>query len=170
MLGKKYLMSSVCLVSVFSLLALSQQFDLSIFELDAHIRSPYPLIESGFFRFHRQQASPFLNDSGNNTLVIEKKEGNVRINLWRGCPKPHPCVDFQSERGTVSRGAEKKQWHHLCFTLTERSYINGDSENLKGHRVYNFVWDGNKLTNRALLLWICLLFLDKPWRRQNYGR
>ncbi|HYO05593.1 MAG TPA: PQQ-dependent sugar dehydrogenase, partial [Phototrophicaceae bacterium] len=145
-------------VGIFSLLALSQQFDLSVFELGyaQNIRDPALSLNSAFSGFSSPTGIAFLNDIGNNTLVIEKK-GNVRL-VSDGLVQESPIhtfnVDFQSERGLLGVEVLKENGNtFVFFYLTERSSepSNGDSENLR-HRVYSFAWDGNKLTDQALLL------------------
>jgi glucose/arabinose dehydrogenase len=160
MLGKKipYFVTSLLGVGIFSLLALSQQFDLSVFELGyaQSIRDPALSLNPAFSGFSSPTGIAFLNDTGNNILVTEKK-GNVRL-ISNGVVQESPIhafnVDFQSERGLLGTEVLKKNGNtFVFFYITERSSepSNGDSENLR-HRVYSFVWDGDKLTDQALLL------------------
>ena len=159
MLGKKLpYVISIFGVGILSLLTLSQQFDLSVFELGhaQSIRDPALSLNPAFSGFSSPTGIAFLNDSGNNTLVIEKK-GNVRL-ISDGVVQETPIltfnVDFQSERGLLGTEVLKKDGNtFVFFYVTERSSepSNGDSENLR-HRVYSFMWDGNKLTDQTLLL------------------
>ncbi len=81
MFEKKFLYIA-CLfgVGIFSPLMLSQQFDFSIFELGyaQSIRDPDLSLNPAFSGFSSPTGIAFLNDTGNNILVIEKK-GNVRL-------------------------------------------------------------------------------------------
>ncbi len=162
MLGKKklpYYAISLFGVIILFLLAPSQQSDLSTFELGyaQSIRDPALSLNPAFSGFSSPTGIAFLNDTGNNTLVIEKK-GNVRL-VSDGVVQESPIhtfnVDFLSERGLLGVEVLKKNGNtFVFFYITERSSeepSNGDSENLR-HRVYSFVWDGNRLTNQALLL------------------
>jgi len=159
MFGKKSLYFA-CLfgVGILSPLTLSQQFDLSIFEAGyaQSVRDPNISLNPAFSDFSSPTGIAFLDDTANKILVIEKK-GNVKL-ISDGVVQESPIfnfnVDSKNERGLLGVEVLKKNDNtFVFFYMTEMLSESSDeaSENLR-NRVYSFVWDGNRLTNQALLL------------------
>ncbi|MBA3976726.1 MAG: PQQ-dependent sugar dehydrogenase [Nitrosopumilus sp.] len=159
MFGKKSLYFA-CLfgVGILSPLTLSQQFDLSIFEAGyaQSVRDPNISLNPAFSAFSSPTGIAFLDDTANKILVIEKK-GNVKL-ISDGVVQESPIfnfnVDSKNERGLLGVEVLKKNDNtFVFFYITEMLSESSDeaSENLR-NRVYSFVWDGNRLTNQALLL------------------
>jgi len=99
----------------------------------------------------------FLDDSGKNIIVIEKK-GNVKL-ISDGIPQDTPLkqfdVSFESERGLLGVQVMKENNTTLVFFyVTENDAdqtVTNPNENLR-NRIYSFEWDGNDLINQKLIL------------------
>ena len=99
----------------------------------------------------------FLDDSGKNIIVIEKK-GNVKLisdGILQDTPLKHFDVNFESERGLLGVQVMKENNTTLVFFyVTENDAdqtVTDPNENLR-NRVYSFEWDGNDLINQNLIL------------------
>jgi len=99
----------------------------------------------------------FLDDSGKNIIVIEKK-GNVKLisdGILQDTPLKHFDVNFESERGLLGVEVMKENNTTLVFFyVTENDpeqTATDPNENLR-NRVYSFEWDGNDLINQKLIL------------------
>jgi len=99
----------------------------------------------------------FLDDSGKNIIVIEKK-GNVKLisgGILQDTPLKQFDVNFESERGLLGVQVMKENNTTLVFFyVTENGAdqtVTDPNENLR-NRVYSFEWDGNDLINQKLIL------------------
>jgi len=99
----------------------------------------------------------FLDDSGKNIIVIEKK-GNVKLisgGILQDTPLKQFDVNFESERGLLGVQVMKENNTTLVFFyVTENDAdqtVTDPNENLR-NRVYSFEWDGNDLINQNLIL------------------
>ena len=99
----------------------------------------------------------FLDDSGKNIIVIEKK-GNVKLisgGILQDTPLKQFDVNFESERGLLGVQVMKENNTTLVFFyVTENDAdqtVTDPNENLR-NRVYSFEWDGNDLINQKLIL------------------
>ena len=99
----------------------------------------------------------FLDDTGKNILVIEKK-GDVKLisdGVLQETPIKHFDVDFQSERGLLGIEVmkENNSTHVFLYMTINDPEFSGDNagETLR-NRVYSFEWDGNSLVDQKLLL------------------
>lgn len=99
----------------------------------------------------------FLDDSGKNIIVIEKK-GNVKLisdGILQDTPLKQFDVNFESERGLLGVQVMKENNTTLVFFyVTENDAdqtVTDPNENLH-NRVYSFEWDGNALINQKLIL------------------
>ena len=99
----------------------------------------------------------FLDDSGKNIIVIEKK-GNVKLisgGILQDTPLKQFDVNFESERGLLGVQVMKENNTTLVFFyVTENDAdqtVTNPNENLR-NRVYSFEWDGNDLINQKLIL------------------
>ena len=99
----------------------------------------------------------FLDDSGKNIIVIEKK-GNVKLisdGILQDTPLKQFDVNFESERGLLGVQVMKENNTTLVFFyVTENDAdqtVTNPNENLR-NRVYSFEWDGNDLINQNLIL------------------
>jgi len=99
----------------------------------------------------------FLDDSGKNIIVIEKK-GNVKLisdGILQDTPLKQFDVNFESERGLLGVQVMKENNTTLVFFyVTENDAdqtVTDANENLR-NRVYSFEWDGNDLINQKLIL------------------
>jgi len=99
----------------------------------------------------------FLDDSGKDIIVIEKK-GNVKLisdGILQDTPLKQFDVNFENERGLL--GVEVMRENNttlVFFYVTENDAdqtVTGPNENLR-NRVYSFEWDGTDLTNQKLIL------------------
>ena len=143
----------------FSLLLLSLHVGPTTFEsvYAQVIKDPNLSLKTVYSGFSSPTGIAFLNDSGNNALVIEKK-GNVKL-ISNGVVKPDPImtfnVDTKVERGLLGVDVLKKSGiTYVFFYITENlagSSGSAASDDLR-NRVYSFQWNGNGLTNQKLLL------------------
>jgi len=99
----------------------------------------------------------FLDDSGKNIIVIEKK-GNVKLisdGILQDTPLKQFEVNFENERGLLGVEVMKENNTTLVFFyVTENGADKGvtdTNENLR-NRVYSFEWDGTDLINQKLIL------------------
>ena len=99
----------------------------------------------------------FLDDSGKNIIVIEKK-GNVKLisgGILQDTPLKQFDVNFESERGLLGVQVMKENNTTLVFFyVTENDAdqtVTDPNENSR-NRVYSFEWDGNDLINQKLIL------------------
>jgi glucose/arabinose dehydrogenase len=99
----------------------------------------------------------FLDDSGKNIIVIEKK-GNVKLisgGILQDTPLKQFDVNFESERGLLGVQVMKENNTTLVFFyVTENDAdqtVTNPNENLR-NRIYSFEWDGNDLINQKLIL------------------
>ena len=99
----------------------------------------------------------FLDDSGKNIIVIEKK-GNVKLisdGILQDTPLKQFDVNFESERGLLGVEVMKENSTTLVFFyVTEHDAdqtVADPNENLR-NRIYSFEWDGNDLINQKLIL------------------
>jgi len=99
----------------------------------------------------------FLDDSGKNIIVIEKK-GNVKLisgGILQDTPLKQFDVNFESERGLLGVQVMKENNTTLVFFyVTENGAdqtVTNPNENLR-NRIYSFEWDGNDLINQKLIL------------------
>jgi glucose/arabinose dehydrogenase len=99
----------------------------------------------------------FLDNSGQNILVIEKK-GDVRLisnGVLEETPIKHFDVNSQSERGLLGIEVMKENNSTLVFlymTIDDPQFQGDNSGETLRNRVYSFEWNGNDLVNQKLVL------------------
>ncbi|MFI5406468.1 MAG: PQQ-dependent sugar dehydrogenase [Nitrososphaerales archaeon] len=99
----------------------------------------------------------FLDESGKNIIVIEKK-GNVKLisdGILQDAPLKQFEVNFESERGLLGVEVMKENNTILVFFyVTENDAdqtVTDPNDNVR-NRVYSFEWDGTDLINQKLIL------------------
>lgn len=121
------------------------------------INDPNLSLQQVYNGFTSPTGMAFLDDSGNNSIVIEKK-GNVRLILdgvLQETPLKQFDVNFESERGLLGVEVMKENNSTLVFFyVTENGAdqtVTDPNVSLR-NRVYSFDWDGTNLINQKLIL------------------
>jgi glucose/arabinose dehydrogenase len=121
------------------------------------LNDPNLQLESVFSGFVSPVGMAFLDDTGENILVIEKK-GTVKLisnGVLQDTPIKQFDVDFESERGLL--GIESLRENNgtqifLYMTEDDPNFTGDGSGETLRNRVYSFDWDGNNLVNQKLIL------------------
>lgn len=121
------------------------------------LKDPNLSLQPVYNDFTSPTGMAFLDDSGKNIIVIEKK-GNVKLisdGILQDTPLKQFDVNFESERGLLGVQVMKENNTTLVFFyVTENDAdqtVTDPNENLR-NRVYSFEWDGNDLINQKLIL------------------
>ena len=122
------------------------------------LNDPNLQIESVYSGFVSPVGMAFLDDTGENILVIEKK-GAVKLvtnGILQDTPVNQFNVDFQSERGLLGIEVLKENNNDtkilLYLTEDDPNFAADTSEDTIRNRVYSFDWDGTTLVNQKLIL------------------
>ena len=140
------------------ILLITQSKSLDIVLTSAQIlKDPNLSLQPIYNDFTSPTGMAFLDDSGKNIIVIEKK-GNVKLisgGILQDTPLKQFDVNFESERGLLGVQVMKENNTTLVFFyVTENGADKGvtdTNENLR-NRIYSFEWDGNDLINQKLIL------------------
>lgn len=121
------------------------------------LKDPNISLQPIYSDFTSPTGMAFLDDSGKNIIVIEKK-GNVKLisdGILQDTPLKQFDVNFESERGLLGVEVMKENNTTLVFFyVTENDVdqtVTDPNENLR-NRIYSFEWDGNDLINQKLIL------------------
>ena len=121
------------------------------------LKDPNLSLQPIYSGFTSPTGMAFLDDSGKNIIVIEKK-GNVKLisdGILQDTPLKQFEVNFESERGLLGVEVMKENNTILVFFyVTENDAdqtVTDPNENLR-NRVYSFEWDGTDLINQKLIL------------------
>jgi aldose sugar dehydrogenase len=121
------------------------------------IKDPNLSLQSVYRGFTSPTGMAFLDDSGKDIIVIEKK-GNVKLisdGILQDTPLKEFDVNFENERGLLGVEVMKENNTTLVFFYVTESDADqtatDPNENLR-NRVYSFEWDGTDLTNQKLIL------------------
>ncbi len=134
----------------------SKSFDIGLTSAQM-LNDPNLSLQPAYNGFASPTGMAFLDDSGKNIIVIEKK-GNVKLisdGILRDAPLKQFEVNFESERGLL--GVEVMNENNttlVFFYVTENDAdqtMTEPNENLR-NRVYSFEWDGTDLINQKLIL------------------
>ena len=134
----------------------SKSFDIGLTSAQM-LNDPNLSLQPAYNGFTSPTGMAFLDDSGKNIIVIEKK-GNVKLisdGILRDAPLKQFEVNFESERGLL--GVEVMNENNttlVFFYVTENDAdqtMTEPNENLR-NRVYSFEWDGTDLINQKLIL------------------
>jgi hypothetical protein len=129
------------------------------------LNDPNLNLQTAYSGFTSPTGMAFLDDSGKNIIVIEKK-GNVKLvsdGVLQDTPLKQFDVNFESERGLL--GVEVMSENNTTLVFSYVTENNSDqtmtdpNENLR-NRIYSFEWDDTNLINQKLLL-DCPLYLDR---------
>ena len=122
------------------------------------LNDPDLQLESVYSGFVSPVGMAFLDDTGENILVIEKK-GAVKLvtnGILQDTPVNQFNVDFQSERGLLGIEVLKENNNDtkilLYLTEDDPNFAADTSEDTIRNRVYSFDWDGTTLVNQKLIL------------------
>jgi aldose sugar dehydrogenase len=138
------------------LITQSKSLDIGLISAQT-IKDPNLSLQPVYGGFTSPTGMAFLDDSGKDIIVIEKK-GNVKLisdGILQDTPLKQFDVNFENERGLL--GVEVMRENNttlLFFYVTENDAdqtVTGPNENLR-NRVYSFEWDGTDLTNQKLIL------------------
>ncbi len=140
------------------ILLITQSKSLDIGFISAQtIKDPNLSLQPVYGGFTSPTGMAFLDDSGKDIIVIEKK-GNVKLisdGILQDTPLKQFDVNFENERGLLGVEVMKENNTTLVFFyVTENDAdqtVTGPNENLR-NRVYSFEWDGTDLTNQKLIL------------------
>ena len=140
------------------ILLITQSKSLDIVLTSAQIlKDPNLSLQPIYNDFTSPTGMAFLDDSGKNIIVIEKK-GNVKLisgGILQDTPLKQFDVNFESERGLLGVQVMKENNTTLVFFyVTENDAdqtVTNPNENLR-NRIYSFEWDGNDLINQKLIL------------------
>ena len=143
-----------CLVIL--LIAQSKSFDIGLTSAQT-LKDPNLSLQPVYSDFTSPTGMVFLDDSGKNIIVLEKK-GNVKLisdGILQDTPLKQFDVNFESERGLLGVDVMKENNATIVFFyLTENDAdqtMTDPNENLR-NRVYSFEWDGTDLINQKLIL------------------
>jgi aldose sugar dehydrogenase len=121
------------------------------------LKDPNLSLQPIYNDFSSPTGMAFLDDSGKNIIVIEKK-GNVKLisdGILQDSPLKQFDVNFESERGLLGVQVMKENnTTRVFFYVTENDAdqtVTDPNENLR-NRVYSLEWDGNDLINQKLIL------------------
>jgi glucose/arabinose dehydrogenase len=138
------------------LITQSKSLDIGLISAQT-IKDPNLSLQPVYGGFTSPTGMAFLDDSGKDIIVIEKK-GNVKLisdGILQDTPLKQFDVNFENERGLL--GVEVMRENNttlVFFYVTENDAdqtVTGPNENLR-NRVYSFEWDGTDLTNQKLIL------------------
>jgi glucose/arabinose dehydrogenase len=121
------------------------------------LRDPNLQISPTYSGFTSPTGIAFLDDSGQNILVIEKS-GDVRLiseGVLKETPLKHFDVNSQSERGLLGIEVMKENnstFVFLYMTVNDPQNKADSSDEMLRNRVYSFEWNGNDLVNQKLIL------------------
>ncbi|TVP39398.1 PQQ-dependent sugar dehydrogenase [Candidatus Nitrosocosmicus arcticus] len=121
------------------------------------INDPNLSLQQVYNGFTSPTGMAFLDDSGNNSIVIEKK-GNVRLisdGVLQETPLKQFEVNFESERGLLGVEVMKENNSTLVFFYVTENGADQtvtDPDVSLRNRVYSFDWDGTNLINQKLIL------------------
>jgi len=143
-----------CLVIL--LIAQSKSFDIGLTSAQT-LKDPNLSLQPVYSDFTSPTGMVFLDDSGKNIIVLEKK-GNVKLisdGILQDTPLKQFDVNFESERGLLGVDVMKENNTTIVFFyVTENDVdqtVTDPNENLR-NRVYSFEWDGTELINQKLIL------------------
>ena len=121
------------------------------------LKDPNLSLQPIYSGFTSPTGMAFLDDSGKDIIVIEKK-GNVKLisdGILQDTPLKQFEVNFESERGLLGVEVMKENNTILVFFyVTENDAdqtVTDPNDNLR-NRVYSFEWDGTNLINQKLIL------------------
>ena len=121
------------------------------------LKDPNLSLQPIYSGFTSPTGMAFLDDSGKNIIVIEKK-GNVKLisdGILQDTPLKQFEVNFESERGLLGVEVMKENNTILVFFyVTENDAdqtVTDPNDNVR-NRVYSFEWDGTDLINQKLIL------------------
>ncbi len=121
------------------------------------LKDPNLSLQPIYSGFTSPTGMAFLDDSGKNIIVIEKK-GNVKLisdGILQDAPLKQFEVNFESERGLLGVEVMKENNTILVFFyVTENDAdqtVTDPNDNVR-NRVYSFEWDGTDLINQKLIL------------------
>ena len=121
------------------------------------LKDPNLSLQPVYRDFTSPTGMAFLDDSGKNIIVIEKK-GNVKLisdGILQDTPLKQFEVNFENERGLLGVEVMKENNTTLVFFyVTENDSdqaVTDPNESLR-NRVYSFEWDGTDLINQKLIL------------------
>ena len=121
------------------------------------LKDPNLSLQPIYSGFTSPTGMAFLDDSGKNIIVIEKK-GNVKLisdGILQDTPLKQFDVNFESERGLLGVEVMKENNTILVFFyVTENDAdqtVTDPNDNVR-NRVYSFEWDGTDLINQKLIL------------------
>ena len=121
------------------------------------LNDPNLQLESAYSGLDSPVGMAFLDDTGENILVIEKK-GDVKLvsdGILQETPVKQFDVDFQSERGLLGIEVLRETSGTKIFlymTEDDPNFAADSSEDTIRNRVYSFDWDGTTLANQKLIL------------------
>lgn len=121
------------------------------------LKDPNLQITPAYSGFTSPTGIAFLDNSGQNILVIEKS-GDVRLiseGVLEENPIKHFDVDSQSERGLLGIEVMKENnstFVFLYMTINDPQFQGDNSDETLRNRVYSFEWNGNNLVNQKLIL------------------
>lgn len=149
------LIATITLLMTLTVLYLNNQ-DLEL-TFAQSLKDPNLQITPVYSGFTSPTGIAFLDDSGQNILVIEKS-GDVRW-ISEGVlyenPIKHFDVDSQSERGLLGIEVMKENnstFVFLYMTINDPQFQGDNSDETLRNRVYSFEWNGNNLVNQKLIL------------------
>src|SRR6187551_513795 len=138
------------------LITQSKSLDIGLISAQT-IKDPNLSLQPVYGGFTSPTGMAFLDDSGKDIIVIEKK-GNVKLisnGILQDTPLKEFDVNFENERGLLGVEVMKENNTTLVFFyVTENDAdqtVTDPNENLR-NRVYSFEWDGNDLINQNLIL------------------
>ena len=138
------------------LITQSKSFDIGLTSAQT-LKDPNLSLQPVYSDFTSPTGMAFLDDSGKNIIVIEKK-GNVKLisdGILQDTPLKQFDVNFESERGLLGVDVMKENNTTIVFFyVTENDVdqtVTDPNENLR-NRVYSFEWDGTDLINQKLIL------------------
>ncbi len=121
------------------------------------LKDPNLSLQPIYSGFTSPTGMAFLDESGKNIIVIEKK-GNVKLisdGILQDAPLKQFEVNFESERGLLGVEVMKENNTILVFFyVTENDAdqtVTDPNDNVR-NRVYSFEWDGTDLINQKLIL------------------
>jgi aldose sugar dehydrogenase len=141
---------------LFLLITQSKSLDIGLGSAQT-LKDPNLSLQPVYGDFTSPTGMAFLDDSGKNIIVIEKK-GNVKLisdGILQDIPLKQFEVNFENERGLLGVEVMKDNNTTLVFFyVTENDAgqaVIDSNENLR-NRVYSFEWDGTDLINQKLIL------------------